>query len=66
MWSLPASPLVQPLLRALLGLMLLPYDALVYLDAILRSAFSMLVTRRGLAGLAPPLLRPAERSAQPG
>ncbi len=45
---LTGKSLVQPLLRALLGLMLLPYDALVYLNAILRSAFSMLVTRRGL------------------
>ena len=45
---LTGKSLVQPLLRALLGLMLLPYDALVYLDAILRSAVSMLVTRRGL------------------
>ncbi len=39
---------VQPLLRALLGLILLPYDALIYVDAILRSAGGMLVTRRGL------------------
>ena len=45
--ALTGKALVQPLLRALLGLMLLPYDALVYLDAILRSAVSML-TRRGL------------------
>ncbi len=46
--ALTGRSLVQPLLRALLGLILLPYDALVYLDAILRSAVSMLVTRRGL------------------
>ena len=46
--ALTGNSLVQPLLRALLGLILLPYDALVFLDAILRSAVSMLVTRRGL------------------
>jgi cyclic beta-1,2-glucan glucanotransferase len=46
--ALTGKSLVQPLLRALLGLILLPYDALVFLDAILRSAVSMLVTRRGL------------------
>ena len=45
---LTGKSLVRPLLRALLGLILLPYDALVYLDAIVRSAVSMLVTRRGL------------------
>ena len=39
---------VRPLARALLTLVLLPYDALVYLDAILRSGVKMLFTRRGL------------------
>ncbi len=38
----------RPLVRALLTLVLLPYDALVYLDAILRSGVKMLFTRRGL------------------
>jgi cyclic beta-1,2-glucan synthetase len=46
--ALTGKSLIQPLLRALLGLMLLPYDALVFLDAIGRSAVSMLVTHRGL------------------
>ncbi len=39
---------IRPLIRALLTLVLLPYDALVYLDAILRSGVKMLFTRRGL------------------
>ncbi len=39
---------IRPLVRALLSLVLLPYDALVYLDAILRSGVKMLFTRRGL------------------
>ena len=39
---------VRPLVRALLTLVLLPYDALVYLDAIVRSGMKMLFTRRGL------------------
>jgi cellobiose phosphorylase len=38
----------RPLVRALLTLVLLPYDALVYLDAILRSGVKKLFTRRGL------------------
>ncbi len=33
---------------ALLTLVFLPYDALIYLDAILRSGVRMLFTRRGL------------------
>jgi hypothetical protein len=39
---------IRPLVRALLTLVLLPYDALVYVDAILRSGLKMLFTRRGL------------------
>ena len=38
----------RPLLLALLSLVLLPYDALIALDAILRSGVRMLFTRRGL------------------
>ena len=38
----------RPLLLALLTLILLPYDALIALDAIRRSALRMLFTRRGL------------------
>ncbi|MGM0680546.1 MAG: cyclic beta 1-2 glucan synthetase, partial [Pseudomonadota bacterium] len=38
----------RPLLLALLTLILLPYDALIALDAILRSGVRMLFTRRGL------------------
>ncbi|MGK2953569.1 MAG: cyclic beta 1-2 glucan synthetase, partial [Thiobacillus sp.] len=38
----------RPLLLALLTLILLPYDALISLDAILRSGVRMLFTRRGL------------------
>lgn len=38
----------RPLLLALLTLILLPYDALICLDAILRSGVRMLFTRRGL------------------
>ncbi len=38
----------RPLLLALLTLILLPYDALIALDAIRRSAVRMLFTRRGL------------------
>ena len=45
---LTAKSAVRPLARALLALVLLPYDALVYLDAILRSGVKMLFTRRGL------------------
>ena len=38
----------RPLVRALLALVFLPYDTLIYLDAILRSGVRMLFTRRGL------------------
>ncbi|MBT9539288.1 MAG: cyclic beta 1-2 glucan synthetase [Thiobacillus sp.] len=38
----------HPMLLALLALVLLPYDALICLDAILRSGVRMLFTRRGL------------------
>jgi cyclic beta-1,2-glucan synthetase len=38
----------RPIALALLSLVLLPYDALICLDAILRSAVRMLFTRRGL------------------
>lgn len=38
----------RPILMALLTLVLLPYDALICLDAILRSGVRMLFTRRGL------------------
>jgi len=38
----------RPLLLGLLTLVLLPYDALICLDAILRSGVRMLFTRRGL------------------
>ena len=38
----------RPILLALLGLVLLPYDTLICLDAILRSGVRMLFTRRGL------------------
>ncbi len=46
--ALTGKSAVRPLARALLALILLPYDALVYLDAILRSGVKMLFTRRGL------------------
>ena len=46
--ALTGKSAVRPLVRALLALVLLPYDALVYLDAILRSGVRMLFTRRGL------------------
>ncbi len=39
---------VRPLIRALLTLLFLPYDALVRLDAIVRSGVKMLFTRSGL------------------
>ena len=39
---------LRPLARALLTLVLIPYDASVYVDAILRSGAKMLFTRRGL------------------
>ena len=46
--ALAGRSVVRPLVRALLALVFLPYDALVYLDAILRSGARMLFTRRGL------------------
>jgi cyclic beta-1,2-glucan synthetase len=46
--ALTGKSAVRPLARALLALVLLPYDALIYLDAILRSGVRMLFTRRGL------------------
>jgi len=39
---------IRPLERAVVTLTLLPYDALVYLDAIFRSGVKMLFSRRGL------------------
>jgi cellobiose phosphorylase len=39
---------VRPLLLSMLTLVLLPYDAMICLDAILRSGVRMLFTRRGL------------------
>ncbi len=51
-WRLHLNPTVKsaghPLVLALLTLVLLPYDALISLDAILRSGVRMLFTRRGL------------------
>ena len=38
----------RPIVLASLGLVLLPYDTLICLDAILRSGLRMLFTRRGL------------------
>ena len=38
----------RPIVHAVLTLVLLPYDTLIYLDAILRSGVRMLFTRRGL------------------
>ena len=46
--ALTGKSAVRPLARALVALVLLPYDALIYLDAILRSGVRMLFTRRGL------------------
>ena len=46
--SLTAKSAGHPLLLALLTLVLLPYDALICLDAILRSGVRMLFTRQGL------------------
>ncbi|MCL5736897.1 MAG: cyclic beta 1-2 glucan synthetase, partial [Actinobacteria bacterium] len=45
---LTSKALANPLLRGLLGLILLPYEASIYLDAIARSVVKTLVTRRGL------------------
>ncbi len=51
-WStqlvLTGKSALRPLARALLTLLFMPYDASVYLDAILRSGAKMLFTRRGL------------------
>ena len=46
--ALTGKSAIRPMARALLALVLLPYDALIYLDAILRSGVRMLFTRRGL------------------
>jgi cellobiose phosphorylase len=46
--SLTAKSVGRPLVLALLTLVLLPYDTLICLDAILRSGLRMLFTRRGL------------------
>jgi cellobiose phosphorylase len=46
--SLTSKSAGRPLMLALLTLILLPYDALICLDAILRSGVRMLFTRRGL------------------
>ena len=46
--KLTSKSLARPLLRALLALVFLPYDALIYLGAIVRAVSSLLVTRRGL------------------
>lgn len=46
--ALTGKSAARPLARALLALVFLPYDALVYLDAIVRSGVRMLFTRRGL------------------
>jgi cellobiose phosphorylase len=47
-WVLTSKTAVRPLLMSMLTLALLPYDALISLDAILRSGVRMLFTRRGL------------------
>ncbi len=46
--SLTSKAVGNPLLHGLLSLVLLPYDALIYLDAILGSGVRMLFTHRGL------------------
>jgi len=46
--SLTSKSANRPILMALLTLVLLPYDTLICLDAILRSGVRMLFTRRGL------------------
>ena len=46
--ALTGKSALRPLTRAFLALVLLPYDGLVYLDAIVRSGVRMLFTRRGL------------------
>lgn len=47
-WILTSKSAVRPLLLAVMTLVLLPYDAMICLDAILRSGIRMLFTRRGL------------------
>ncbi|HEY0841878.1 MAG TPA: glucoamylase family protein [Methylotenera sp.] len=47
-WILTGKSAVRPLLLSMLTLALLPYDAMICLDAILRSGVRMLFTRRGL------------------
>jgi hypothetical protein len=47
-WVLTSRSAVRPLLLSMLSLALLPYDAWISLDAILRSGVRMLFTRRGL------------------
>lgn len=47
-WVLTGKSAVRPLLLSILTLALLPYDAMICLDAILRSGVRMLFTRRGL------------------
>lgn len=47
-WVLTARSAVRPLLLSMLTLALLPYDALISLNAILHSGVRMLFTRRGL------------------
>ena len=46
--ALTCKSAVRPMIRASLALVLMPYDMLVYLDAILRSGVKMIFTRRGL------------------
>jgi cellobiose phosphorylase len=46
--ALTSKSVGRPIALALLSLVLLPYDALICLDAILRSGVRMLFTRRGL------------------
>jgi cyclic beta-1,2-glucan synthetase len=46
--ALTGTSVIRPLERALLALVFLPYEALVYFDAILRSGAKMIFTRRGL------------------
>ena len=45
---LTGKSVVRPIVLVLLALVLLPYDSLICLDAILRSGVRMLFTRRGL------------------
>lgn len=45
---LTAKSAIRPLLMSILTIILLPYDAMICLDAIFRSGVKMLFTRRGL------------------